>query len=131
MKSLFVVLFTMPVIAFGGTCYKATNPTYNAELANDLILVGSNDGSFPAEMKITNSSRHNEDKVNFTAQKVIANVWNTGCGDGFVATLKVMGEVAYGVINPNDLIVSVQTETTNDTCHSRPQVDVINYEIVK
>lgn len=143
LKSAIVVMFAMPVIAFGGTCYETTSVT-NANIPSVLCLesiqetstenvlfVTSADRSFPSALKIIETSRHNEDRLNFVATAVIANIWNTGCEDGFLATLKVKSEIAYGGINPAYLEVSVETETTNDTCHSRTQLDVIKYQMVK
>ena len=142
MKSLIAVIFAMPMLAFGTTCYQATTPTYgkvpqrfclesivDTSAVNELLVI-SYDG-FPPVLTITETSRHNEDRLNFTAEAVIADVWDSGCGDGFKATLKVKSEIAYGLIAVNDLNITVETEQTNDTCHSDPQSDLIKYVLVK
>ncbi|MBC7429530.1 MAG: hypothetical protein H7336_13010 [Bacteriovorax sp.] len=142
MKSLIAALFAIPVLAFGSTCYQATTPVYGevpARLCLDKIVASNSSNElivvsydrFPSILTITETSRHNEDRVNFTAEAVIADVWESGCGDGFKATLKVKSEMTYGEISEKYLDLSVETETTNDTCHSQPQTEVIKYEIVK
>lgn len=141
MKALIAVLFVMPVLAFGSTCYKATAPTYGAIPAqlcldsitrtseNELSIV-SNEG-FPSVVTITETSRHNEDRVNFTAMAVLTDVWNSGCEDGFKATLKIKSQLVFDEISPENLDVSIETEQTNDTCHSKTQHAVVKYQIAK
>ncbi len=142
MKSLIAALLAMPVLAFGTTCYQATTPVYgdvpaklclekivDSTTVNELLVV-SYDG-FPPVLTVTETSRHNEDRLNFTAKAVIKDVWESGCGDGFKAIVVVKSEIAYGEINPAYLDLSVETERTNDTCHSHPWSEVIKYELVK
>ncbi len=142
MKSLIAVMLAMPVLAFGNTCYQATVPTFgevparlclerivDSTTVNELLVVSYD--SFPAVLKITETSRHNEDRLNFTAEAVLADVWQSGCGDGFKATLKVKSEIAYGEIDTKNLNITVETEQTNDTCHSHPQYEEIKYVLVK
>lgn len=142
MKSLIAVLIAVPTIAFGHTCYEAKVPAYmdipqqfclesiSESTTVNEIAVYSHDG-FPSVLKITETSRHNEDRLRFTAEAILVDVWNSGCGDGFKATLKVKSEIAYGEISAKNLNITVETEQTNDTCHSHPQLDVIQYELVK
>lgn len=142
MKSLIAFIFVMPVLAFGSTCYQATVPTFgkvpqrlcleaivDTSTVNELMVV-SYDG-FPSVLTITETSRHNEDRLNFTAEAVLADVRSSGCRDGFRAILKVKSQIAYGQISATDLKITVETEETSDTCHSQPQYDVIKYELVK
>lgn len=143
MKLAIALLFAMPVIVSAGTCYKATSVVSGGVPSvmclesiqetgiQNVLFVSSEDRSFPNTLRIVETSRHNEDRLNFTAQAKLADIWNSGCGDGFLAVLKVKSEIAYGEINPAYLNVSVETETTSDTCHSHPQTDVIKYEIVQ
>lgn len=140
MKYLITVLLAVPALTFGSTCYEATTPTngkvparlclekiVETSTANELVVV-SYDG-FPSVLTITETSRHNEDRLNFTAVAVLSDIWESGCGDGFKATLKVKSEIAYGEISEKNLDLSVETEQTNDTCHSSPQYEVITYKI--
>jgi hypothetical protein len=140
LKSAIALMFAMPVIAFGGTCYQATSTvpasvpgifcvdsieeTYTPYI---LSAKGPNN-NFPTELKIIHTSRHNEERLNFTAVAVVAEEWNSGCGDGFSAVLNVKGEIAYGDIATNDLNLFVEIKTTNDTCHSKPDVETISYK---
>ncbi len=141
---LFAFLLAMPVVAFGGTtCYKAdlatpygVPATLCLESITDSVTVNqldvkSADGSFPAVLKVTETSRHNEDRLNFKAEAVLVDVWQSGCGDGIFAKVNVKGELAYGEIRPDFLTITVDTETTNDTCHSQPWAETYNYSIVK
>ncbi len=142
--SVIALALALPVIANAGTtCYKATSATYEGvpsvlclegirETATEnLLFVESADRSFPALLDVVSSSRHNEDRVNFTATTVLKDETDTICGHAFTATLKVKSEIAYGEISEKYLDITVETERTNDTCHSQPQYDVIKYEIVK
>lgn len=140
MKSVIALMFAMPVIAFGGTCYQATSAvpasvpaTFCVDSIEEtytpyILSAKSSNGSFPAELKIIESSRHNEDRVRFTAAAFVAKEWDSACGDGFSALLKVQGEIAYGEIATNDLALTVEVKTTNDTCHSKPDLEVISYK---
>lgn len=141
LKSIIAIMFSVPTIAFGGTsCYEATSATpasvpsrfcletmQESHVGQNLLEVESADGSFPALLKIISTSRHNEDRVRFVATSVLNDVWQSGCGDGFKATLIVKSEFFTGTIIPSWLDLSVETLTTSDTCHSRPQVQTIKY----
>lgn len=145
LKTIVAIMFTVPAIAFGGTsCYEATSATpasvpsrlclesiQESHVGDGLLEVESSDGSFPSLLKITSTSRHNEDRVNFRAQATFADIWESGCGNGFNATLIVDGEFTIGTIEPSYLTLSVDTISTNDTCHSRPQLEKIKYVLVK
>ena len=145
LKTIAALLFAVPVIAFGETsCYQATTPTpasvparlclesiQESHIGDGFLEVESADGSFPAILKITSTSRHNEDRVRFEAKATLADVWQSGCGDGFSATLVVKSEFITGTIYASYMDVSVETVSTNDTCHSRPQTQKIKYELVK
>lgn len=138
MKSVIALMFAMPVIAFGGTCYQATSAVPasvpgifcvdSIEETYTPYILSTKGPSFPAELKIIETSRHNEDRLRFTAATFVAKEWDSACGDGFSALLKVKGEIAYGEISPNYLDLSVEIKTTNDTCHSKPDVQVIEYK---
>ena len=140
---LIAFLLAMPALAFGTTCYKAETATpygvpsvlcleaiVDGATYNQLDVVSA-DGSFPAALTITDSSRQNENKLTFKSEAVLVNVWESGCGEGILAKVNVKGRLIYGEINAEELTVSVDTSVTNDTCHSRPQQSTINYNLVK
>lgn len=141
---LFALLLAMPVIAFGGTtCYKADAVTpygvpsvlclesiIDGTTYNQLDVTSAN-GSFPAALTITDRSYHNENRFTFKSEAVLVNIWESGCGDGIFAKVNVKGQLAYGEIDATALTVTVDTETTNDTCHSQPWSESINYSLVK
>lgn len=140
---LIAFLLAMPALAFGTTCYKAeTSTPYKVpsvlcleSIADsayvDQLDVVSADGSFPKVLTVKEISRHNEERLNFKAEGTLVDIWESGCGDGISAKVNVKGELAYGEINPKALTITVDTEVTNDTCHSRPQNDTIKYSLVK
>lgn len=139
-KSVIVLMLAMPVLAFGQSCYQATSkvPTSipvifclesitETEILNVLSVTSPN-ASFPSELKIISSSRHNEDRLNFTAQAILADEWDSGCGEGFSAFLNVKGQIAYGNIDANELVLAVDIHTTHDTCHSTTFLETISYK---
>ena len=144
LKSIVAIMFTLPTIAFASSsCYEATTATpvgipnrlcvesIQESVVDGKLDVVSADNSVPAALKITSTTRHTEDRVRFVAEAVIANEWQSGCGDGFKATLIAKGEVTTGTIYTHYLDLAVETLSTNDTCHSRPQLNTIKYELVK
>ena len=139
LKSAIAILFAVPVVAFGGTCYKATarvprgvpavlclEKLVETNTGDELLVINGNDG-FPPVLTITELSRHNEDRVNFTAKNVMQDTWEAGCGEGLLTTLTIKGEIVLGEINPAQLNVSVEAQRTHDTCHSPTRIEVINY----
>lgn len=140
LKSILILAFALPVIAFGNTCYEATSPVPKSvssifcvdsitetEIIGELIAKSSS-GHFPSNLKIINYSRHNEERLNFTAQALLNEEWNTGCGEGFSSILNVKGQINYGVIDINNLTLSVEIRTTHDTCHSSTSLETISYK---
>ncbi len=142
--SAIALMSLLPMAAFGGTtCYKATSNVpdkvpatlclegiVESNTGRDLVVVSLNK-SFPADLMITEFSRHNEDRINFSAKGVIANINEGTCGYSFSANVIVKSEIAYGLINPKVLKITVETSEETDNCHSYPQEEVITYELVK
>ena len=152
MKRLLVLILvlTLPMIAIAGpedhtpaAVYKtsANVPYYLMSFVFDTANV-SNDGenleldarygSLRGQFKIVSSSRHNEERVRFTAEKVFINKWESGCGEGEVAKIIIQGEdhASFGV-DVTGLSITVEYTTTNDTCHSRPVTEVLKYELAQ
>jgi len=74
-------------------------------------------------------ARKNEDYFSVRTSSVFYNQWNSGCGDGQKLTVKVNGlSDNWGVMDPQNLVVTVEQEITNDTCHSKPQKTIYQYE---
>lgn len=151
MKKLFAFIAILaPLFAFAGpedhtpgAVYRSTTatPYYlsqlvfdSAKLSNDeqTITLEARYGNLIGDFKVTNTVRINEDKVSFTAEKVLFTKWESGCGDGETAkaVIQAVNHVANG-INAKDMKITVEYATTNDTCHSRPQVQVINYQLAE
>jgi hypothetical protein len=126
------------------TCFRATSPVTSfipaefcfegasLDLNSDKLFITGYGSNVPAELGAYSVTRKNEDYYSFKAKTTIANKWETGCGDGEFAELNIKGLADYtGAIEASSLSLSVNFEVTNDTCHSRPQVGLIEYELVK
>ncbi len=149
-KFLALIALVLPMMASAGpedhtpgAVYQATTPVpyYLTELVFDqaqlsqdenTIVLSARYGNFFGDFKVIKASRMNEDKVRVTAQKTILNKWQSGCGDGevAVATIEAIVHNGYG-IDPKDMKISVEYTLTNDTCHSQPQTQVIEYVLAK
>lgn len=145
MKSFLVLIalstISLTAFAYEG-CYRAiTNApksvpsTFCLESAQlddnhtNLIISGPS-LNLPASLKITSTQHVVGDVVAFTAESTLVNIWNTGCGDGERAILKIKGTSELDpnqVINPKELNVSVDYFATNDTCHSQTYSQTIVY----
>lgn len=126
-----------------GAVYQATSPVpyYLMDLVFDTVHLSDDEsklvfearyGNFTGEFNVTKSSRKNEDKVRYTAEKVILNKWDSGCGSGELAKAVVDGvsDISTG-ISAKDLTITVTYITAVDTCHSRPQTQVITYKLAQ
>ncbi len=106
----------------------------DAKVSNDGVnlVIEARYGNLRGEFKITSTSRHNEDRVSFTAQKTIINKWESGCGAGEVAVITIKGEdnAALGVY-VQGLDISVEYTTTTDTCHVAAVTKTINYKLAQ
>lgn len=155
MKMFFalMMLSSLPAIAVAGpedhmyeSCYTATTATPASipstfcfdELSLDaekkFLFTSGTYSNLPQSLKITSAIFVTEDRVKFEAEQTIVNIWNTGCGDGEVATLSIAGisDITQGEqINPKELKMKVNYESTNDTCHSQAQSTVIEYKLSK
>lgn len=152
MKRLLVLIFllALPMIAIAGpedhtpgAVYKtsANVPYYlssfifdSASISNDgeNLVLEARYGNLRGNFKIINSSRHNEDRVNFTAEKIIINKWESGCGEGEFAKITIQGEdhASLGV-DATGFSITVEYTTVNDTCHSTPFTEVVKYELAQ
>lgn len=151
MKKLFALITLLaPMMAHAGpedhtpgAVYMATTnaPSELSFLTLDTVRISDDEtkmiievryGNFFGEFNVTRASRHNEDRMHYTAEKVLFNKWNSGCGEGENATAVVdaMDEHAFG-ISPKALDITVTYTYTVDTCHSRPQTQVIKYKLVQ
>lgn len=75
-------------------------------------------------------SRHNEDRLHFTASKVLFSSWDSGCGAGEEIEVHISGTTDFdGFISPTNLTVSTTQKVTYNTCHSRPQVQKFSYKL--
>lgn len=143
MKSLIALIALLPVMSFASTCYEAESATpfgvpeklcLNSitETPYDRLLkVESADGSFPALLNVDSYSRHNEDRLRFQASATLIDIYESGCGSAIKAKLIVKGEFTTGDVHTDYLDITVDAETTNDTCHSRPSKETITYKLVK
>ncbi|MFV8251254.1 hypothetical protein [Bdellovibrio bacteriovorus] len=144
MKSIVIafVLLALPVLSQAQTCFRATQAlpegvasvlcVDEVVLSSDekqLELIGQ-DYSVPAFLDVVQTSRHNEDKLNFKAQGALVDIWQSGCGNGLSANLVISGRTEYGEIHPQSLNVSVEVAETNDTCHSEPQKYVVPFALI-
>jgi len=85
-------------------------------------------------MKVSSYIYKTEDRVSFSAEKRIHNVWEAGCGDGLDVYLEIEGEsdiTQSPTIDPKSLKVTLEVYETNDTCHSHPQETTIEYKLSK
>ncbi|MBC7540220.1 MAG: hypothetical protein H7281_15450 [Bacteriovorax sp.] len=153
---LLLVLFTisiLPVLAVAGpedhmneSCYTATTKTPSsvpstfcldsAQLVsqNTYLMTSGTYSNVPGSLIVKSIMYVTEDKVKFEAEATIVNVWNSGCGDGELAVLTIKGTSEIGQseeINPKELNFSVSYSSTNDTCHSHPQLEAFNYILSK
>lgn len=147
-KILMLIVLSLPLIAVAGpedhtpgAIYKtsASVPYYlmsfvfdSAEVSNDgeNLVVDARYGNLRGDFKIVSLSRHNEERVNFIAEKVIINKWESGCGKGEFAKITISGEEGLSTgVDVKYLDISVEYTTTNDTCHSQPQTETIKYAL--
>lgn len=83
-------------------------------------------GSFP----VTYTSRHNEDRLKFNAEKTLFNRWSAECGFGEKAVVYIAGEEAYGEVNPQYLdIVVIYTSTKNTCAPDAVETKAITYKL--
>ncbi len=153
MKSFLVLfaLLVLPVFAVAGSedhihesCYSASvefSKNIPQTFCFDYAQLDSQkaylmlSGAFlnlPKSMKVKSFQYETEDKVNFLAEAVLVNIWNSGCGYGEQAVLTIKGslDITQGEqINPKALEISVEHIVTSDTCHSYPQTDKYLYQL--
>ena len=151
-KLLVLIAFVLPLSAFAGpedwkpvATYVADNTqvpyqllAFNFDAAEinaegtKLTLSARYGNLATGEYTLTKYSAHNEDKNNFVAEKTIINKWDAGCGAGEIAKVIVSGQEFKSLPIPVEyLTIQVQYTTTVDTCHSRPQTQLINYTVAQ
>jgi hypothetical protein len=152
MKKLFILIISLvlPLIAIAGpedytpgAVYISTSPapyylssfTFDSakiSVDSNVLVLEARYGNLIGNFKIISTSRHNEDRVSFTAKKTIINKWESGCGNGEIATVTIKGEenISSGV-DVRGLEISVEYTTANDTCHSRAESQVLNYKLAE
>lgn len=78
--------------------------------------------------QLTHLTRVNEDYYSFSASSIFTNEWNSGCRDAETNELVISGRVdSNGDADVSTLKLTLKNETTNDTCHSRPQTHIFEY----
>ncbi len=155
MKTLLALILVsiIPPMAVAGpedhmyeTCYTATTITPNEipstfcfdymQLDSDkkFLYTSGFASNLPQSLKVESFIYQTEDRVRFSATEKIVNVWESGCGEGFTATLKINGvsDITQGEqINAKELSINVDLYQTNDTCHSMPYETTIVYKLSK
>lgn len=103
-----------------------------AKLTDDQtqLVIDTAYGNFSGNFPIISTSRHNEENISFTAKKIIINKWESGCGEGEIATITIKGQdnMITGV-NIQNFQISVEYTLVNDTCHSSPQTRIFEYSL--
>jgi len=126
------------------SCYTATSSVpseipsifcFDGMILNNektILSIWGTYSNLPDEMEVKSFIFKTEDRVKFNAEKRIVNIWESGCGNGLEADLKITGEsdITHGEqINPKELAIKVEFAETNDTCHSTPQSGVVYYKL--
>jgi hypothetical protein len=139
---LLLILFALsilPVVAVAGpedhmneSCYTATTKTPksvpstfcldSAQLVsqNTYLMTSGTYSNVPSTLLVKSIMYVTEDKVKFTSEATMVNVWNSGCGDGEVAVLTIKGTSEIGLgeeINPKELSFSVTHLQTIHVTH--------------
>lgn len=149
MKKIFALIMMLPLFAFAGpedytpgAVYRSTQkaPLAVSEFVfdtakisadgNALVLearYGNLFGSFP----IVRTSRHNEDRVNFVAEKIILSKYEGGCGSNEVAKITIRGEESVGVVDAASLELTVNYSTMENVCKGPAVTQVFRYELIK
>ena len=151
MKKLLVILslvlsavsFAGPEDHIPGAVYttKTPVPHYLMSLVFDTAIVTSDlrtlvldarYGNFFGNFKVTNVIFKTEDDMVITAEKVLIDKWESGCGDAekAVATVKAVSNITHG-IDPKAMQISVEYWSTNDNCHNHGYTETLKYEISK
>ncbi|MBY0412869.1 MAG: hypothetical protein K2Q18_01825 [Bdellovibrionales bacterium] len=143
LTSVIAILFAMPVIAFGQTCFESVTPvtgyipqkicleSVNETATEGVLELVSEDSTLPKSLKITYTSRHNEDRLKFNSSAIMYDIVESTCGQGFLSSLHISGEINNGKINAEELSVSIIAESAYDVCHSHPDVEAFSYKLIK
>ncbi|QDK37569.1 hypothetical protein [Bdellovibrio sp. NC01] len=146
---MFALFVICPLISFAGpedhtpgAVYIANDtavPYYLLELKFDTATLSPDHDSLTLEARygnlfgqfpVTFTSRHNEDRLNFKAEKTLFNRWTATCGFAEKAVAYIAGEEAYGEVNPKYLeIVVVYTSAQNACAADSVQTKAITYRL--
>ncbi len=81
-------------------------------------------------VKVDSLVRQTEDTYRIELSSVIHEDWQVVCGNGETVALKIKADSDFnGVIEKDQLKVTVEHEYTNDSCHSTGSTTVYNYSI--
>ena len=104
-------------------------------LRGDHLDIGSSNALFNGQYQVLNIQFNNRDSYYYyTGEKVLVNNWDSGCGYGYRATATVISREPITGMSPrfqDDLKIRVKILDTNDTCHSNPSVQMIEYKLIK
>lgn len=81
-------------------------------------------------LTLINLQQHKENRYDFSAQSLILENYDSGCGEGEKVTLLIEGQAdGYGISSAERINVSVEREYLHDVCHSFPQVETYRYQL--
>lgn len=147
----FVSLF-LPLSAFSytGAIYKATSaaPPEFQTLVVDWVStniaeehsrrgteleLGSPNAHIAGQYEVLSVERNWKIEADiFIGEKVLVSKWDAGCGEGYEVKARVVAKQPY-LTAPmqNDLKITLTVSETNDTCHSNPSVQHIEYKLIQ
>ncbi len=146
MKIIFLATILISSSAFATSCYEAQLSTpagiqnrfcfdsvqiKSLQQGSQLIIHGQDiQGTFAtSEMPVAAHPivLQLKTKINLFSQ------WDSGCGSGETADLIISAYSNEGESTEvvGALNISVETSTTNDTCHSPPQKETIHFHLMK
>ncbi len=152
MKNLLIALCLLSSsAAFAGpedhlydSCYSATTKvpsflystlcfeTVALDRSINMLLFSGYASNVPSTAKIISINRINENYFNFTAKSILIDHRETDCGYAEYAELIISGQSDLdGKIGPKSLHFSVNFTLTNDSCHSHPAPEKIEYKLSK
>ncbi len=152
--SVFLCVLLSPIfsMAASGAVYQATtlapkefrtitvdwvmlNRSEEHSRMGDRLDIGSSNVLFNGQYNVLNIQYNNRDMhYHYTGEKVLVNNWDSGCGYGYKATATIISREPITGMSPrlqDDLKIRVKILDTNDTCHSNPSVQIIDYKLIK
>lgn len=152
MKISALILFSfLTSVSFAGpedhlydSCYTATAPVYNMlpstfcfedaklDVNSNILSISGYASNVPDSLKVNSVYRKNDSQYSFVASHNLINIWNTGCGDGYIADLIISGDAnVNGKVNAKELKFTVNYKSKSDTCHSPLETGAIEYKLSK